>query len=354
MDGAKAAGLQVGVYIFSQAITVAEAEEEADYIIDMVQGYDIDLPLVFDLEHYAGGRFSNAGLSARTITDMCLAFCARIEAAGYDSMVYSNPMTLYNDIYEEELGRLWLAHYTFETTYTEHEYEYWQCTSSGIIPGIDGRVDMDFWFRPNHPENKPSKPVATLKPAEVQSPAASPAADESPFQDVKPADWFYDAVLEAYEKGIVKGVSETEFQPGSLATRGQVVTMLYRLAGSPGTASEPAFAGLTYDYYKEAVGWAAENGYVTGVSEVKFEPERSITRQELVTILYRMAGQPASSLSLDEYKDAGQIQSWAKSALVWAVEKKIVTGYEDLTLKPERSATRAEVCALLMRYADGT
>ena len=77
--GAQAAGIRVGVYIFSQAITKKEAREEADFILKMVKGYDIDLPLVFDLEHYAGGRFSNAGLSRRQITDIFKAFCARIE-----------------------------------------------------------------------------------------------------------------------------------------------------------------------------------------------------------------------------------------------------------------------------------
>ncbi len=323
----------MGVYIFSQALTVKEAVEEAEFMLKTVKGYDIDLPLVFDLEHYAGGRFSNAGLSAREITDMCLAFCERIEEDGYVSMVYANPSMLYNDIYEEELDKLWLAHYAKETYYVEHEYEYWQCTSSGIIDGIDGRVDMDFWFKPNHPKEKP-KPVK-----------------KDPFSDVTSKDWFYDSVLQAYRKGVVKGVTDSAFQPQGTATRGQVVTMIHRMEGTPGYTKEAGFTDLTQAYYKDAINWAAERSIVNGTSETTFHPDRAITRQELVTILYRMAGSPKAGTSLEEYKDAGSIQSWASDAMTWAVEKKIITGYEDMTLHPASNASRAEVCAILMRYA---
>ena len=88
MRGAKAAGIPVGVYIFSQAITVKEALEEADYLLNLVKNYEIDLPLVFDFEYAPGGRLTSA-LGKRLSTDICLAFCERVEAAGYDSMTYS-------------------------------------------------------------------------------------------------------------------------------------------------------------------------------------------------------------------------------------------------------------------------
>lgn len=324
IKGAKAAGIQVGVYIFSQAITVEEALEEADFMLNLVKGYDIDLPLVFDLEHYPGGRFSNAKLSKRTVTDMCNAFCERVEAAGYESMIYFNPSNLTNDVYPNEIGRLWLAHYTTKTSYTARNYEYWQCTSEGAVNGISGAVDLDFWFEPDN---------------------------ENPFKDVKKTDWYYDTVIQAYQEGIVSGVSATSFAPQSTATRAQVVTMLHWTQGSPKASASAGFTDLTQDWYKPAVNWAAETEIVNGVSEEKFAPDRAITREELVTILYRMKGEPAVSYDLSGFSDRDKLHTWAANAMAWAVENKIITGYEDGTLRPRNNASRAEVCAIILRYS---
>ena len=339
--GAKAAGLKVGVYIFSQAITVKEAEEEADYLIKLVSGYDIDLPLVYDLEHYSGGRFTNAKLSRRAVTDMCLAFCRRVESAGYDSLVYSNPSMLNNEMYASELGSLWLANYITKTGYSGHKYEFWQCSDHGSVNGISGNVDLDFWFQPN---------TVQSTPAPTPTPEPTPDPDAGPFADVKKSDWFYDAVMEAYEAGIVKGMSSSTFAPGGTTTRGQLVTMLHRMAKEPAWTVEAGFTDLTQDYYRAAVCWAAEQGIVKGYSETTFAPERSITREELVTVLYRMAGEPETAGDISSYTDAGEVHSWAADAMAWAVENKLVTGYEDGTLRPRLDASRAVVCTILMRF----
>ena len=337
--GAKAAGLKVGVYVFSQAITVKEAEEEADYLMKLVSGYSIDLPLVFDLEHYSGGRFSNAKLSRRAVTDMCLAFCRRVESKGYQSMVYSNPSMLNNDMYASELGRLWLANYITKTTYSGHKYEYWQCSDHGTVNGISGYVDLDFWFQPK-----------TVQSTPAPTPTPTPDTSAGPFTDVKKSDWYYDAVMEAYNAGIVKGMSSTTFAPGGTTTRGQLVTMLYRMAKEPAWTTEASFTDLTQEYYRNAVFWAAEKGIVKGYSDTTFGPERPITREELVTVLYRMAGEPETSGSISAYMDAASVHSWAADAMAWAVEKKLVTGYEDGTLRPRLEANRAVVCTILMRF----
>lgn len=339
--GAKAAGLKVGVYIFSQAVTVKEAEEEADYLVKLVSGYEIDLPLVFDLEHYSGGRFSNAKLSRRAVTDMCLAFCARVESQGYDSMVYSNPSMLNNEMYASELGRLWLANYTTKTGYTGHKYEYWQCSDHGSVNGISGNVDLDFWFEPN---------ALQSTPAPTPTPVPTPDPDAGPFADVKKSDWFYDAVMEAYETGVVRGMTSTTFVPGATTTRGQLVTMLHRMAKEPAWTTEAGFTDLTQEYYRNAVCWAAEQGIVKGYSETTFGPERPVTREELVTVLYRMAGEPETSGDISSYADAEEVHSWAADAMAWAVENGLVTGYEDDTLRPRLEANRAVVCTILMRF----
>ena len=330
LAGAKAAGLEVGVYIYSQAITVEEGIEEANYLMDLVKGWDIDLPLVIDYEYLGtSGRLYNADLSRREGTDICLAFCAAVEAAGYEGMVYANASMLNNDLYRDELPRVWLAHYTTQTGYSG-DYEYWQCSQSGSVAGIGGAVDLNFWFKPD---------------------AAAPE-ETSPFTDVTAGMWFYDTVIAAYEQGIVNGMSATEFCPNETASRGQVVTMLWRLMGKPAAEKEASFGDLTEDYYRDAVNWAGSQGVVNGYSETEFAPDVQICRQDLVTILYRLEGAPAVSGDLSAYADGDTVQSYAKDAMIWAASQGIITGYEDGTLRPDNSANRAEVCAILMRYMD--
>lgn len=148
MKNAAAAGVKVGAYIFSQAITEAEAREEADYILSKVKGYNITMPIVFDFEYYSGGRLEKANLSKRKQTDICLAFCERVAAAGYTPMVYANKSMLTSDLYASEISAkypIWLAHYTNKTDYTG-TYTYWQYSSTGTVNGISGNVDMNYWY----------------------------------------------------------------------------------------------------------------------------------------------------------------------------------------------------------------
>lgn len=323
--GAQAAGIRVGVYIFSQAITEAEAVEEADYLISLVSGFDVELPLVFDFEYVSGGRLTSR-LGRRASTDICLAFCRRVEAAGYDSMVYANASTLSGNLYPQEFPRVWLAHYTTRTSYSASGYEYWQCSDSGGVNGISGNVDMDFWFEPNE--------------------------GDTPFTDVREDDWFYDSVRRAYKAGVVSGMTDKTFGPGATATRGQFATMLHRMMGEPEWSVRATFEDLTQTYYRDAIFWAAEQGVVSGYSEKSFRPDRAITREELVSILYRMEGEPETTGGLNRFSDEEKVQSYARDAMIWAVAKGVVSGYEDGTLRPQNNATRAEVCTILMEYEE--
>ena len=148
LENAKAAGLDVGVYFFSQAITKAEAIEEANYILNLIKGYDIDLPVVMDFEYTAGedGRLYAAGLTKRQKTNICLAFCETVEAAGYDAMVYANKSMLNNGLYADEIDskyEIWLAEWTASASY-DNDYTYWQYTSDGSVDGVpSSRVDMN-------------------------------------------------------------------------------------------------------------------------------------------------------------------------------------------------------------------
>lgn len=154
MQGAIANGINVGVYVFSQAITEAEAEEEANYILEAIGDYPISMPLIMDYEYAdtssgVGGRLKKANLSREAATNVCMAFCRRIAEAGYTPMVYANKSMLSDQLNASVLTdagyRIWLANYTTATTYTG-TYDFWQYSAKGKVPGIGEDVDMNFYY----------------------------------------------------------------------------------------------------------------------------------------------------------------------------------------------------------------
>ena len=179
-----------------------------------------------------------------------------------------------------------------------------------------------------------------------------------PFTDVTEGDWFYDAVRYAYETGLMDGVGDNLFAPNSETTRAQLVTILYRLAGEPEVSGTSGFTDVEADtWYTDAVVWAAENGIVNGVSETEFAPGKDITREQLATILFRYAEAKGYDVSaradLSAYTDADQIQSYAAESVAWAVAEGLIQGFEDNTLRPAGNATRAQIATILMRFCAG-
>ena len=178
-----------------------------------------------------------------------------------------------------------------------------------------------------------------------------------PFHDVTEGDWFYEAVRCAYETGLMDGVGDSLFAPNSETTRAQLVTILYRLAGEPEPGGDSGFADVeTGIWYTDAVAWAAQNGIVNGVSDTEFAPGDDITREQLVTVLYRYAESKgydvSASADLSGYPDAGQVQDYAQPAMAWAVAEGIVEGM-DGTLNPAGNASRAQIATILMRFCEG-
>lgn len=330
IEGARENGILVGAYIFSQAITEEEGREEAQHLLKLLDGCEMDLPLVLDYEYAtvnggSGGRLYDAKLSKDEAAAVCDAFCEEVEAAGYESMVYANPTMLKNQLHPERIKRLWLAHYTSETNYAG-DYEYWQCTSSGGIPGISKRVDLNFWFEPDG------------------------VAVTLPFEDVLVGQWCYENVKEAYQDGIVNGITPERFGPDEQIARCQMVTMLYRMEGSPEVSGSTGFTDLTDQYYQDAVLWAWQNGIIRGYSETSFAPYDSMVREDLMLLLYRKAGEPETTASLEEFPDGDKVSAYAQKAVAWAVENELIHGYTDGTIRPRGTTTRAEACTLLMRY----
>ena len=144
--GAKAAGLKVGAYLFSQAISVEEAREEANYLLEQTKDWELDMPLVYDWECLADD-YRTVGTDARLLTDCTIAFCDTIQQAGRDPMIYFNPNQSHKQMYLEELTEysFWLAMYTDQMDYP-YKVDMWQYTNQGSVPGISGNVDIDLYF----------------------------------------------------------------------------------------------------------------------------------------------------------------------------------------------------------------
>ena len=185
------------------------------------------------------------------------------------------------------------------------------------------------------------------------------AAEESalPFTDVAADDWFFDAVKAVYEAELMGGVSDTEFAPDVNMNRAMLVTMLYRLEGSPEveTAVSDVFTDCADgEWYADAVIWANANGIVEGRSETEFAPNDTMTRQEMAAILYRYevfkGAEEVEAVEL-EYADADAIADWAESAVVYCTDAGLMSGVSDTEFAPAGSATRAMGATVLMRLA---
>lgn len=189
-------------------------------------------------------------------------------------------------------------------------------------------------------------------------PVAAFATDSGmPFTDVKKTDWFYEAVQYAYENGLMNGTGDNQFSPNATITRSMIVTILYRMEGEPATVGEK-FADVAADqYYADAVAWASANGIVEGYSNDKFGPDDPVTREQLATILYRYMqykGYTAdASGNLALFADGVSVSDYAVKAMKWAVGIGLIKGTDGNRLAPLGTATRAEAATMFMRFCMG-
>ncbi len=170
------------------------------------------------------------------------------------------------------------------------------------------------------------------------------------FGDVPDGVWYADAVAWALENGVTVGTSESTFSPNNTCTRAQIVTFLWRAAGCPEpTLTESPFTDVAAgSYYYKSVLWAVENGITTGSSATSFSPRRSCTRAEIVTFLWRAAGSPAPETQSCLFRDVAQ-GVWYRDAVLWAVENGVTTGTSANTFSPYRPCTRAQAVTFLWR-----
>lgn len=186
-------------------------------------------------------------------------------------------------------------------------------------------------------------------------PGTALAAGENPFTDVSASHWAHDDITYVYENDLMNGTDGSLFSPESTTTRAQVVTVLYRLAGQPAADWENPFWDVPASaWFHDAVTWAWENDITGGVSSTHFGAGNAVTREQLATFLYRYAQDQGYDTSaradLSGYSDAGLVSSYATEALSWANATGLITGTTGTTLSPKGSATRAQVATILSRF----
>ncbi len=181
---------------------------------------------------------------------------------------------------------------------------------------------------------------------------ALPERAKLPFTDVADDAWYNDDVYYVYKHGLMNGVTDTLFYPNSTGTRAQVVTVLYRMSGSPSVDGYTEnFEDVPDDYWcRDAIIWGYNNGIIKGFSDTCFAPTKTVTRAQLVTMLYRYAGSPEVSGELDMFIDSDTIAEPYRTAAVWAVENSIIQGYNDGSFMPNQPVSRAQLAVILARY----
>ena len=200
-------------------------------------------------------------------------------------------------------------------------------------------------------------------PASAVTVKASFAKDDTPvetglpFTDMKADDWFYEAVKYAYDNKLMDGTASTTFAPLMTTNRAMIVTILWRLEGSPVVNYAMNFSDVESGvWYTEAVRWAAAEGIVKGYSDTVFAPDDTVTREQLATILYRYAGYKEYDVSakgdLTTFADGSTVSTWAADGMTWAAGAQLITGKDGGKLDPTGTATRAEVATILMRFCE--
>ena len=179
----------------------------------------------------------------------------------------------------------------------------------------------------------------------------TPATPTVSFTDVPASAYYYDAVKWAAKKGITSGIGSGLFGPDQPCTRAQIVTFLWRAAGSPEPKSMSSFSDVSADsYYAKAVAWAVENGITTGTGDGKFSPDATCTRAQSVTFLFRAIGKLVDSKA--EFSDV-LTDSYYANAVAWAVENGVTNGIGDGLFGPDNSCTRAQIVTFLFRAYQG-
>ena len=381
-------GIPYGVYIYAEAITAEEAMQEADYVLSRIQNYHPTLPIFYDVEEKK--TIFAESMTNEKILECVSTFCQTIEDVGFHAGVYASTSPWNNRLTSKVYDQwcCWAAQYN-ELCNIKVGAHLWQYSSNGTVPGIKTRVDMNYWFGQVGSEDhrftatktpatcatdgsltytctecgmKVSKTIASEGHNFVNGFCTVCGKEETvldQFWDVSEGAWYSEAIEYTVVNNLLNGTSSRSFSPQNPMNRGMIVTVLWRLAGSPEPENAARFEDLIANkYYVDAVAWASEYGVVTGITDTLFAPDNEVTREQVATLLYRFAGERTAGdelADLSVFPDEADAASYARTALSWAVAKGIVTGTSKkgvTTLNPKGRATRAQVAVMIMRYAE--
>lgn len=239
---------------------------------------------------------------------------------------------------------------TLEDTRTNIAGDFTFVDSTGSTPETPAEPIV-----PNKPD-KPNKPTGNLKPTKP----TVPEEEETPlFEDIE-GNWAEEYILKAGERGLVNGKSEGIFDPDANMTRAEFMTILWRAAGSPAPKSKASFTDLPMEWYQAPIAWAEENKITNGTSPTTFDPEGKVTREQMMTILHRMAGSPVGMESvfapIKMLQDSESVSSWAWNAVNWSIFQEILSGEQSpqlgKTIAPQAAATRSQIAVSIIRYLD--
>lgn len=325
-------GIPYGVYLYSYAQNVAMAQSEAEHVLRLLEGHTPSYPVYIDFEENTVLnvlREFEVDIPTR-MAEMAEVFCSAIEEAGYTAGVYANLNWWNNYLTDGSFDQWdrWVAQYNIRCDYAG-DYHLWQCTSSGSVDGIDGRVDVNFVM---------SYPL-----------------------DVDEGDWYVisGALRYVLARDLMSGYGNGDyFGPYDSITRGQVATILWRMAGEPDVSSA-AFDDVNYDeYYGGAIAWARATGVVSGYTGTNsFGPDVAVTRQELACMLANYAreigGVDTSSTcaKLDAMPDSADVADWARESVGWALDRGLINGSLEgdvYYVRPDGNAWRASMASMIM------
>ncbi len=323
-------GIPYGVYLYSHATTTELAKQEAERVLKMVEDCNLSYPIFYDMED---NSTKDADLTAIANT-----FCKTIQKAGYPVGIYSGKNWWNTYLSDPSLSKWyrWVAQWNTACDYLG-DYTIWQYTSKGHVDGIEGNVDLNYQI--GYPADHGGKYVG-------------------PYEDVARDQWYSAAVSYVYQHEIMDGLKETVFGPAEILTREQFVRALWSMEGKPEVKYQNKFPDVPEgEKYADAVMWASQNGIVNGYTDSgKFGPENSITREEISKMIQAYAKYKkypaAAAADLSDYKDASNINEFAKESMSWAVKTRLIRGVTEDTLSPQGVTNRAECATILRRFLE--
>jgi len=336
IKGALDNGIKVGVYFYSMALNEEEALQEAKMTVDLIKNYNVTYPVAYDFESFTNrDGYRTNDLSHEQINKNAQVFLKYVKSCGYTGTLYGSTSYL-NDIWNMKAFSeydTWVAHYGVNKPTYNGNYQMWQYTETAVVPGINDNkvdVDIDYYYFKN----------------------------KTPFRDIKPTSWYYNALEYMYTNKFITGTSASTFSPNDKLSRAMLVTILWNMEGRPKVSGTNKFPDVKNGaWYTDAIIWASTNKVVNGNKDGSFAPNANITRQEVAVMLANYAKYKGKNIesnkNLDSFKDNNKIASWAVPSVKWAIENRIINGAENGTkINPVDNATRAESVTMFKNYID--